>query len=127
MKKLLLCVGITIVALMGIGANCTPREAVKNVLDVSQALCVVAHAELSDPEVAKLCSIEQALYPAIQALLAESRVNMEKAAAAARAKVAAEREVACSPYRVDGKDAGAAPPAPPANPGSRDGGKGAGQ
>ena len=55
------------------------KENARTVLDISQVLCVVAHAETDDQSVQQICGIADALVPDLRRLLAEQRTAVARA------------------------------------------------
>lgn len=64
----------------------TPKT-LRTILDITQTTCIIAHQELPESDVAKVCDVADDLIPPMRRVLAESR----KASAEAAAKAGAQR------------------------------------
>lgn len=62
-------------------------KTLRTILDVAQVTCIIAHQELGDADVAKVCDIADDLIPPMRKVLVESR----KASAEAAGKASAQR------------------------------------
>lgn len=77
---------VLLVVLLPVLAACDSwRQAARTVLDVVQVACVIAHQELPETDVAKVCGVADDLLPPMRRVLAESRAASAKAAAQATA------------------------------------------
>lgn len=85
-------------------ASCASwQKGVKGALDVVEALCIVAHQDLPEKAVIDACGIAEAIIPEAKKLLAATKHETAKAAAAA------QKSAVCLPAASDAgapKDSG---------------------
>jgi len=84
--RLALAAGVLLAPACGLCATQNARTA----LHTTHVLCLIAHAETDDATVARICGIEEALYPDMQQILNEQRAASRRFAAARAAVVTSD-------------------------------------
>ncbi len=78
---------VAVLASQSMACSLLSSRTLRTVLDITQTACIIAHQELPESDVAKVCDVADDLLPPMRRVLAESR----KASAEAAAKASASR------------------------------------
>lgn len=77
----------SVVLVASVDSACTPEQRgdAKTALDVAQVACIIAHQEMPDSDIAKVCSITEAFLDPMRTLLVSARTATSAAVAKAGA------------------------------------------